>query len=110
MPLLCVLAIKGQFPLMDSTWTHERHLSTQDIKQLGQFIQIDPAQKATNAGNARIMLQLHVLLKFLHKISPLFEIGICVGDHRAKFEHAEMPATQPDHFSAVEYTTSIIKF
>ena len=45
-----------------------------------------------------------------HKISSFFEIGICIRNHSAKFEHAETPTTQTDHFSMIEYTTTITKF
>src|SRR6266700_5081435 len=110
MPLLCMLAIKGQFPLMDGTWTYKRHMSNQDIEQLGQFIQIDFTQKATDASHTRIIFQLHALAKFLDKIGMLFEIAICIGNHCAELEHAKTPATQPDHFPTIEYTASITEF
>src|SRR5579884_304938 len=109
MTLLRILAIKYKLTLMNGTGTHQGHMPKQDIEQLWQFVQICLAKKATDSGDTRILLQLHVQLVFLHQFRMRFEIGICVRYHRAKLQHPERPTPLPNHFSAIQYITSIVE-
>jgi hypothetical protein len=78
----------------DCVWpgSDQRHLAGKDVEKLRQLVQIAPAEKAADPGNAFIALPR------LMKLLAILERG-----HRAEFENSELalieavtPLTEPD--------------
>src|SRR5258706_8605542 len=61
---VCVLTVFCQLRCCDHSWANKAHLASQNVEQLGQFIQTHFPEKRAYFGYTRIILQLEVALKF----------------------------------------------
>src|SRR6266581_4871833 len=94
---------------MNDARAYERHLSNQDVEQLRLIHQALPAQKTAYSGNARIPLQLHVLLVFPHKFRMFCQVFVCIGSHRPELESEKTTPTLTNDLSEMKDGPSIIK-
>ena len=81
------------------TRPHNRHLATQDIQQLRQFIDIGLAQHPPDAGHARIVA--HGLAKFI--------VRIVESRHAAKFQNPNGLVVEPKTRLLKQHRTSRVE-
>jgi hypothetical protein len=74
------------------TRADQAHVAGHDIDQVGQFIEAGAPQETTDAGDARVVVDLEidgigtVLVQVTQRLFQFFG----VGDHGAEFVHAEL--------------------
>src|SRR5690606_4338313 len=95
--------VEVMFRRADHTRTDKTHLAKEDIEQLRQFIETGPAQQLPNPGNARIVLQLVLALKFRLHIWEAIQNLIAIDIHRAELESAKWFAADAKHSASIEY-------
>src|SRR5579863_4017491 len=94
---------------MNHTRAYKRHLPDEYIEQLWKLIQTRSTKKSAYSGDARILLQLHCLFVLLQELRMIHQVGIRIGDHRAKLESKETPVMQSNNLSEMENITTIIE-
>src|SRR5271156_1508044 len=84
----------------------QAHIAGEHVEKLRQFIEIRPAQKRSDSGNSRVVLQLSVAKPFTPRIRVLCKMSpedfIAVVEHGPEFPETERPALETDASVPIE--------
>ena len=86
--------------------TDQAHLATEHVEQLRELVQRSAAQEASDAGDARVVLDLEhplVAASVLVQVRDLVLAPLGVGDHRAELEDLELAVIAADPRLAEEH-------
>src|SRR5713226_4536807 len=97
----CAILLK--FLLHDRPWPDQTHLPSQDVKQLGKFVQTRPAQPTTDTGHPRIIRQLESGRKTFAQPGVVLEMVIRVGHHGPELPCVKGYAGFADTLLAIEH-------
>ena len=81
----------------------EAHLAAQDVQHLGDLVDREPSQHASDTGDAGIVADLEEGALGLVLRLELGLPGLRVRVHRPELEHAEVPFVQADPQVAEEH-------
>ncbi len=74
------------------TRADDAHLAAQDVDQLRQLVEAEPAQEAPDPGDARVVGELEHRVAQVIEPDHVREAFLGVGDHRAELVHLERVA------------------
>src|SRR5437016_6164774 len=78
------------------SWSHQAHGTSEDVEQLGEFIQAVPTKDAAHSSNSRVILDFEKNALALVAVLKFSKPSLRIHDHRSKFEHLEVSALYAD--------------
>src|SRR5271165_389985 len=100
-------SVARDFLMPDRARANQAHIAAQDVPQLRQLVQARLPQKASDPGNAGIVLQLVIAFPFLAQVLTLpqvfFQSAIGIENHGAKFPSGKELSAMPNAFLSIKH-------